>query len=70
MPSRFSGRILAHLTHDNYRPAPVSEIERRMQIPGEDADIFEQAIDLLVDQGRVEVGSDENVRLPAYGDEV
>ncbi len=70
MPSRFVGRILAHLTHDNYRPASIAEIERRMQIPGEDAGIFEQAVDLLVDQGRVEVGDDDNVRLPGYGDEV
>ena len=70
MPSRFAGRILAHLTHDNYRPSTPDEIERQMQVSADDAEIFEAAIGILLDEDRVEIGSDDNVRLPGYGDEM
>jgi ribonuclease R len=69
MPSRFAGRILAHLTHDNYRPATPGEIERQMQISVDDAEIFEKAVALLLEDERVEIGTDEKIRLPGYGDE-
>lgn len=69
MPSRFAGRILAHLTHDNYRPSTPGEIERQMQVSADDAEIFELAVTRLLEDERVEIGTDENVRLPGYGDE-
>ena len=70
MPTRFTGRILAHLAHDSYRPALVADIERQMQIEPDDRRVFEQAVELLESEGRVETGSDEKLRLTSYGDEM
>ncbi|MEC8320878.1 MAG: VacB/RNase II family 3'-5' exoribonuclease [Planctomycetota bacterium] len=70
MPTRFTGRILAHLAHDSYRPALVADIERQMQIEPDDRRVFEQAVELLESEGRVETGSDEKLRLVSYGDEM
>ena len=70
MPSRFTGRILAHLAHESYRPAFLSDIARQMQIDSDDGEIFAEAVALLDEDGRLEVGTDERLRLASYGDQM
>ena len=67
MPSRFAGRILAHLSHDNYRPSTPGDIERQMQVSVDDAEIFEKAVALLREDERGEIGTAEKMRLPGHG---
>src|SRR5881628_2806941 len=70
MPLRFTRRILDHLAHSGYRPATVAQAASQLRVSGQDQPLFEEAVELLRSQGRVEVGRDGVLRLPAYGDEV
>jgi len=70
MPLRFSNRILEHLTHDAYRPAPIRVICRDLRIEMEDRSAFESAVQQAEADGLIEIGRDECVRLPALPDEV
>ncbi|MBL9119475.1 MAG: VacB/RNase II family 3'-5' exoribonuclease [Phycisphaerae bacterium] len=69
MPLRFRHRLLEHLRHDTYRPSIAREVARQLRVADEDIDAFESAIDQLVHSGKLEVGADEKLRLPIYGDE-
>jgi ribonuclease R len=70
MPLRFTHRILDHLAHDNYRPAPIDAIARAMRVEQDERETFDQAMRLLAQQGRIAISDDDVVRLPAYGDEL
>ncbi|MEE2972551.1 MAG: VacB/RNase II family 3'-5' exoribonuclease [Planctomycetota bacterium] len=70
MPSRYTGRILSHLAHQSYRPALLQDIQRQMQIDPDDGDLFAQAISILEDEGQLQVGDDDRVRLASYGEEM
>ena len=70
MPSRFSGRILAHLSHSAYRPSQPNIIERQMRIETDDHDVFESSIESLVELNSIAIGEDGRVRLATFGDEV
>ena len=70
MPARFSGRILAHLAHDSYRPISPDLIESQMQIPPEDHEYFASSLQSLLDEEQVGLSDDGKVRLAAYGDEM
>ena len=70
MPSRFTGRILAHLAHESYRPIPVGDIERQLRIDPDHYDAFEAAVSVLEQEGKVELGDDDRLRLISYGDEM
>lgn len=69
MPLRFRQRILDHLRHDTYRPAIAREIARQLRVADEDLDAFESAVNQLVLSRKLEVGADEKLRLPVYGEE-
>ena len=69
MPLRFIQRIQDHLAYDNYRPTEPGEVRRQMRVADEDGDAFARAIEMLVAEGRVEVGGDGKLRLPRYGEE-
>jgi len=70
VPLRFIQRIQDHLAYDNYRPTEVAEVRRQMRVDADDAEAFERAVEMLVEEGRVEVGGDGKLRLPRFGDEV
>jgi ribonuclease R len=70
VPLRFIQRIEDHLAYDNYRPTDIDEVRRQMRVPADDAEAFEQAVEMLVAEGRVEVGGDGKLRLPKYQDEI
>lgn len=67
MPLRFTQRIIEHLSHDQYKPAPVKVIARDMRIGEEDREAFDRAVDMLADESRVILSEDGNVRLPSLG---
>ena len=69
MPGPFADRILAHLSHEAYRPSSVDIIESQMQVAPENRDAFEADVRALAEDGRLEIGDDGAIRLPAYGDE-
>lgn len=70
MPTRFTGRILAHLAHSGYRPSTLEDIARQMQVPQEEGEIFVQAVERLEESQQVELGGDDKLRLATYGDEM
>ena len=69
MSNRFSQRILDHLAHGLYEPAPVRRIADDMRIEPEDHAEFRAAIDELADAGRIAF-ADGRVQLPDFGDEI
>lgn len=70
MPLRYRARILDHLSHDDYRPADPNDLSRLLRVPPEDRPAFEEAIDMLASSGLIEIGDDERVRLPRFGEVV
>ncbi|MFM9180298.1 MAG: hypothetical protein ACKOV8_03470, partial [Phycisphaerales bacterium] len=70
MPLRFLQRIQDHLAYDSYRPAELGEVRRQMRVSDDDAEAFEQAVEMLAAEGKVEVGGDGRLRLPKFADEV
>jgi ribonuclease R len=70
MPLRFTSRILAHLSHSNYKPGDSKAMARDLRIEHDDRDAFEQALKMLQEQEKIEIDSREMIRLPGFGDEV
>jgi ribonuclease R len=60
--------VIEHLAHDTYRPAEIGEVARDMRIDPDDRAAFDQAIDMLVEEGRLIIGRDQRLRLPTLGD--
>ena len=47
MPTRFTGRLLAHLAHQGYRPSTLEDIARQMQVPVDEREVFALAVERL-----------------------
>jgi ribonuclease R len=69
MPIRYRQRILDHLRHDAYRPSIARDVAKQLRIADENLEAFESAVDQLVHSGKLEIGADERLRLPIYGEE-
>ncbi|MHC4415618.1 MAG: ribonuclease R family protein [Planctomycetota bacterium] len=70
MPLRFTRRILDHLAHPSYPASFPDDAARDLRVSREDEALFQEAIEQLQAQGRLETGPDGRLRLPSYGDEV
>ena len=70
MPLRFKSRILDHLSHRNYLPLPMNEVARQLRVADEDGLAFGEAVRLLTEEGRLEIGKDEKLRLPRLPEEI
>ena len=70
MPLRFTRRILDHLAHPGYRPSKVGDTARGLRVDREDQALFDEAIERLGAEGRIEIDRDGLVRLPTWGNEV
>ena len=70
MPLRFKSRILDHLSHRNYLPLPMNEVARQLRVADEDGLAFGEAVRLLAEEGRLEIGKDEKLRLPRLPEEI
>ncbi|MEE8156050.1 MAG: hypothetical protein V3T53_13945, partial [Phycisphaerales bacterium] len=64
MPLRFTNRILDHLGHSHYRPSVPKAIARDLEVEADERPFFDEAIEMLTDEARIEIGRDELVRLP------
>jgi ribonuclease R len=70
MPIRFTHRILEHLSHETYRPTTPDQIAREMRVDPDHHDVFDEAIELLEQEGRLERDDRGFVRLPRMSDEI
>jgi ribonuclease R len=70
MPLRFIHRLLDHLSHEGYRPTTIRNIVKDLRITHEDRQAFDEAILKAEEDGMVELGRDECLRLPSLPDEI
>ena len=70
MPLRYRQRILDHLSQDSYRPMKQRDLFKDMRIDPDDHEFFNEAIEDLLDSGRIVLGSTQQVQLPEAGDEL
>lgn len=70
MSLRFTERIVDHLSHAKYLPSLPKAIAKDMRIDTDDLEEFQAAIEALAEEGRIQIGDDELVRLPRFGDEI
>ncbi len=70
MALKYKSRLLAHLGHDTYTPAPPEQVARDLRISPDDFPEFMQAIRTLASAGDLEYSKDHCLTLPKMGDEV
>ncbi len=70
MPIRFINRLLDHLSHEGYRPTTIRNIVKDLRITQDDRRTFDDAIVKAEEDGVIELGRDDCVRLPALPDEI
>ncbi|MHC4776592.1 MAG: ribonuclease R family protein, partial [Planctomycetota bacterium] len=70
MPLRYTRRILDHLAHTTYRPAMASEAAADLRVNREDQALFQEAIEQLQEEGRLEIDREGRLQLPSYGEEI
>jgi ribonuclease R len=70
VPLRFKSRILDHLSHRNYLPLSMHDVARQLRVADEDGLAFGEAVRLLAEEGLLEIGKDERLRLPRMPEEV
>ncbi len=70
MSIKYKSRLLAHLGHDTYSPAPPEQIARDLRIPVNDFPEFLQAVRSLADAGDINYDKEHCVSLPRMGDEI
>ncbi|MEE2681056.1 MAG: VacB/RNase II family 3'-5' exoribonuclease [Planctomycetota bacterium] len=64
MPSKFTQRILDHISNPRYVPKSVGELEKHFRIPAEEDDEFRQALGALIQKDQLVLGHDDVVQLP------
>ncbi len=69
MSLRYRHRILEHLSHSSYRPAPARAIARDLRVESDERGVFNATLDELVADGRIVIESD-HIKLPSYADEL
>jgi len=70
MPDRYTGRILSHLADPRYELSTVRQLARDLQIDDEEFDDFHAAIDRLLEDRTLVLGSSDTVALPPPGPEM
>ena len=70
MPLRFLNKLLDHLAHDGYRPTTIRNIVKELRIDIEDRSVFDQTLCKAEEDGYIELGRDNCIRLPALPDEI
>ena len=70
MPLRFLNRLLDHLSHEGYRPTTIRNIVKDLRISNEDRQVFDEAIFKAQEDGVIELGRDDCIRLPSLPDEL
>ena len=70
MPLRFQKSLLDHLSYDGYRPTNIRNLARDLRISTEDRSAFDKMLTDAEENGVIELGRDNCVRLPALPDEI
>ena len=70
MAMRFTNRLLDHLAHDGYRPTTIRNIVKDLRISHDDRAAFDETISSAEENGLIELGRDDCVRLPALPEEI
>jgi ribonuclease R len=70
MPLRYASRILQHMKHRSYRPQTLDEISNEMSVEEVDHTHFDTAVNAMIEEGRLECGADDKLRLPEMRGEI
>jgi ribonuclease R len=70
MPTRYSKRLIMHLSHRSYEPSDVERLADDLQIAPDERQDFVAAVRELAERGEVVWGDNELVTLPPIGNEV
>lgn len=70
MALKYKSRLLAHLGHDSYTPAPPEQLARDLRINPAEFHEFMEAVKSLAAAGDVVYAKDHTITLPAMGEEV
>lgn len=70
MPLRFFNKLLDHLSHDGYKPTTIRNIVKDLRIDVADRSTFDQTLLQAEEEGFIELGRDDCIRLPALPDEI
>ena len=70
MPERYSRRILEHIADQRYQPRTARQLAEELSIPKAQRATFEQAVQQLIDEGQVVLGSAATLVLPPPGNEM
>ncbi len=70
MALKFTNRLIDHLSHDGYRPTTVRNIVKDLRISHEDRSAFAEAIQKAEEDGLINLGRDDCVRLPTLPEEI
>jgi len=70
MPDRYTGRILSHVADPRYELSTVRQLARDLQIDDEEFDDFHAAIDRLLEDRTLVLGSSDTIALPPPGPEM
>ncbi len=70
MSLKYQSRLIAHLAHDRYQPAPLEELTRDLGIADDEREEFESAVRAMAGAGVVALDGAGNVRLPPMPEEI
>ena len=70
MPLRFTNRLIDHLSHEGYTPTTIQNIAKDLRIDHSDRNTLIQALQRAEQEGLIELGPDDCVRLPSFPDEI
>ncbi|MBX3409569.1 MAG: VacB/RNase II family 3'-5' exoribonuclease [Phycisphaeraceae bacterium] len=68
MPLRYKKRLLMHLKHDDYTPSRIGDLMRDLNIPAEESEMFQSAVQLFAKEGALVVSAGGQVMLPSIED--
>jgi len=69
MPSRYTQRILDHLSNKRYQPTDAREIARQMGVGSDQEEVFSNELGRLLEENKVVLGVNDVVQLPTFPDE-
>jgi len=67
MPQRYRDRLIAHISHDSYSPAPIPKVAKDLNV--EDVDAFGEAVRELAAEEIVSLDDSGRIALPFKADE-
>ncbi len=70
MPLRFFNKLLDHLSYDGYKPTTIRTLVKDLRIDIADRSAFDQTLIRAEEEGFIELGRDDCIRLPALPDEI